>query len=349
MRLFTFFKVAGVILAIGGIIFLGWKMFASKPLLPPSQPKVIAIIQYLPLLDSAVDGFKEGMAQLGYVEEKDVVYAYHTAEGDKDKVREIARDVIMRDVDLIYTVTSVAARGILEETVQAGRTDIPIVYAHADNPVKTNLAEDLKSSGNNATGIAVDLTELTAKRLEISREFKPSMTRLGVFITLPSVPAGDFMLEELREQAPRQEIILVEYVLETVPGPIATEKLKGVLDTIKPREIDAFIAIPSPITSDPENTGIIADAGKRLQIPTIGLTVPQAEAGFLFAYGYDLKQLGHQASVIADKIIKGTKPTDIPIEFPQKNMLIVNSKTADEIGIALPETVYLIADMIIER
>ena len=155
---------------IGGFVFSGTRQDQKEVPTPfigtPSElPQKVGIIRRLTILDPVVAGFKNGMKKLGYIEGKNIVYDIQRAtEGQADKLRQIAQDYVQQDVDLIYAVDGVTARIALNETERTGKTYIPIVFAYAENPLETALAISFRSSGNNVTGVAVNLRGVTEKK-----------------------------------------------------------------------------------------------------------------------------------------------------------------------------------------
>lgn len=323
------------IIFIGGYVFYDFISSYFKSSTPPRVYK-IGIIRYLKIYDPEVDGFKGEMEKMGYKEGVNVTYYRF----DVDKVADVnvaAKELIQKNVDLIFAVTTVAAKGTLDETVSANRTDIPIVFAQGNLAVRAGLVKSLQSSGNNATGVAVDFVQLTAKKLEFLKMVNPNIKKLGYFDAAHSDPAATFNLEELKIQAPKFGITLVPYLHKNPVGPAATEELKNILKNIKPGEIDAYFHLPGPIMGFPNQPTII-EGLNRLKIPGVWLELPTVGIGGLFAYSQDLADLGRQAAFIAGRVLKGTRPADIPVELPRKYFLVVNLKTAREIGITLPQS-----------
>lgn len=337
------FVALAATIAVAGYFL--WKYaFVAEP---AQKTYKIGIIRYLKIYDPEVDGFKKGMEAAGYKESVNVVYYRH----DVDKVEDVnaaAKELIQKNVDLIFAVTTVAAVGVLKETEAAKRTDIPIVFAQGNLAQRAGLVKSLQSSGNNATGVAVDFVSLTAKKLEFLKTIKPNTKRLGYFDAAHGDPAAAFALEELKIQAPKFGITLVPYVHTKHVGPEATEELKKILQNIKPGEIDAYFHLPGPIMGF-QNQPVIIKELNRLKVPGVWLELPSVAIGGLFSYSQDLFDLGKQAVFMADKVLKGTKPADIPVELPRQYFLHINLKTAREIGLTVPNTVILQANKIYEE
>ena len=134
---------------------------------PAASPKRIAVVQYITESDPSFEGLKKGLADLGYVEGRDVVYEYQVANADQKKVLEIAKAVVAQNVDLIYAITFPSTQAVFNAMKEAGRSDIPVVFAQANNPLEGGIIKSYKSSGNNFTGVMADFASLTPKKLEI--------------------------------------------------------------------------------------------------------------------------------------------------------------------------------------
>jgi len=336
-----------IIIVIALVISLGGLIKSKAPL---PTPKRIGVIGYYPIMDATFEGFKDGMAELGWVEGDDVVYFYEKS-GDFAEIHEIAKGFIAKDVDLLFALVLSPAVITQEEVEAAGRTDIPIVFTNTNDPDKIGLIENFKSSGNNVTGVATDFSHVTAKKLEFLQRIDPSVKKIGVFTASFSEQAADYrlMLEILREEAPRFGMSLVEYHIESPPGPASLAEIETVIGKIKPGDFDAFFQLPGPISNIPPNLKLFVDLSKRLQVPSIFLAPQQVTVdGGLFTYGHTMYDVGVQAAPYADKVLKGTNPSDIPIEFQKKNNLVINLQTANEIGISIPQSLLQIADEIVE-
>lgn len=331
---------------IGGALL--WFYYFGPTFLKQEQKVYqIGIVRYLKIYDPEVDGFKEGMEQAGYKEGINVIYHRY----DVDKVGDVnvaAKELIQKNVDLVFAVTTVAAKGVLDETVAANRTDIPIIFAQGNLAVRAGLVKSLESSGNNATGVAVDFVQLTAKKLEFLKMISPKVKKLGYFDAAHGDPAAMFALEELKIQAPKFGITLVPYRHASPVGPAATEEIKNILQKIKPGEIDAYFHLPGPVMGF-QNQPIIINELNRLKIPGAWLELPSVGIGGLFSYSQDLADLGRQAVFMADKVLKGTKPADIPVELPKQYFLHINLKTAREMGLTMPKEVLLLANKVYQE
>ena len=337
---------------IFAILLLNQQLFEFAALFPEKPkvvggPKVIGIVQLMPLMDRLVIGLKEGMEELGYVENKDVIYEYQTWNEDPQKIDPIVQSFIDKDVDLIYALAAPSALSAKKFTETKGKL-IPIVFASTETPDKIGLVENLKSSGNHLTGITANFGEVMPKQLEFLKRMAPGAKRIGVFTEGFYVPnsVGQVVLDALRKEAPKFNLTLVEYTTDAPPGPENERAFYQVADNIKPGDIDAIVHIAAHFI--PDQYFLEIAIARRHKIPSIMPILEEMELGGLYSYASDYIGVGKQAAVMVDKIFKGTKPTDIPIESPKKNILGINLGTARSIGINIPEDILAIAEMKID-
>lgn len=317
--------------------------------IPSKLPKKIGIIRHLKILDPVVDGFKSEMKNLGFIDGKNVVYDIELA-SDSVKLLQIVQNYVQQEVDLIYAVDGVTARAALNETQRTGKTYIPIVFAYANNPVETALVQSFRSSENNMTGVAVDLTGITEKKLEFLKQIDPNIKKIGIFVNKFATREEKLLLTEIRFQAPKFSMEVVEYLINSPPGPAFTAELLKISQSIKIGEIDAYYHIPDSILSRMENLEITSAMERRLKVPTICPSEDDLlESGGLLSYGPDLFIVGMQAAEMAVTILSENRhPRDIPIQSPKKNFLVINLSIAEEIGISIPPELLDIADKLIK-
>lgn len=341
----------GVIVLVAAVLLIWTAHQQATSRLRPElavSVKRIGVIQYVAESDPSFEGLKKGMADLGYAEGgRDIVYEYQLADGDQRKVSEIAESFVDQSVDLIYAITFPSAKAAFEATRAAGRSDIPVVFAQANNPVEGGIVQSYKSSGNNLTGVAGNLVSLTPKKLEILKRIKPDTKTVGFFHvkgTDDTFPSSVLTIASLRENAPKFGITLVEYALEDRAGPALVAEAQKVGDSIQPGTLDA-IFLPTGVLYASENLKVISGLGNRLKIPVLYALPAALDIGGLFVYTHDSFAIGEQAAPMVDKIFRGVSPSDIPVESPRRNVLIVNLKNAEEIGITVPQEVLEIAQL----
>lgn len=332
-----------IIVFVAGILIN--KLRAPKQ---TESPRVIGVVQLWHVLDRFYDGLKTGMNELGYTEGKNIVYDYQNWEQNPAKIDETVQRHINNNVDILYVVGNPSIEAALRLTKAAGKS-IPIVYVLADKPVETKIADSLKSSGNNSAGVTNNMSELIPKQLEFLKKISPAVQKLGIYGEGFTVPGGvgAWVIKALKEQAPNFGITIVEYKTDVPPGPLLVNEFERIAGSIKSGDIDAQMHIPGHFYADQHLAEFIH--AKRLKIPTIEPILEEVEEGGLYSYAADLFAVGKQAAIITDKVLKGTKPSDIPIEFPKKNILGINMKMARDIGITIPDSVIAITSVIIEK
>lgn len=335
-----------LILVALAVIIVGAFFFAQRNNEEPSRElKTIGVVQHTKGLDLVYEGLKKGMAGLGYREGVDIVFEYQFSEGNPDRVREITREYLAKDVDLIFAITSSAVREVVKETKAANRDDLPVVFTNGVTVLEDGVVASYQSSGNNTTGLIPDDTAISVKKLEFLTQINPAAKRVGVFISPNPVSAKEKTLSALEDKGRLLGISVVRY---EIPVDAATRTAdagaRQVAGTIKHGDIDAIMTIPDPVVTTPAVSGILAELGMREKIPTLFLNIVD---GGLLAYNLDLVASGEQAAVMVDKIFSGTLPKDIPIEFPEKNVLIIDTRTARDIGVTIPDSLIRIADQVL--
>jgi putative ABC transport system substrate-binding protein len=282
-----------------------------------------------------VEGFKQAMKELGYVEGQHIAYHLRNAKLDREALRRFADEFVKQKVDLIFTATYVGASLAKEATAAAG---IPVVFGPAGDPVETGLVQSIAASGNNLTGVSTLSLELTAKRLEMLTRLIPKARRVAVVFN----PEDRFSQEVVKltyRSAERLNLTLVE-----CHGRNAGE-IRQSLEGLRRDQVDAVFAIPDVLVNNQVATlSAIARERKLPYIVHIGSLV---ERGALASYGINTFQIGRQAARLADKILNGTRPAEIPIETPRKLELVINLRVAKEIGLAIPNQLLREADVIL--
>lgn len=288
------------------------------------------------LFAPAYDGFKKKMADLGYVEGQNVRYDFRNAGRNPKELKTLAAELIQSHPDLIITSSTTATVPVAKLT-EGSR--IPVVFLSAGDPLK--FVHSYARSGNHLTGISSGSLELIEKRMELLKELVPNVKRV---IALQAPSATNYeKSRHLTEEAARKlglELAEVEF-LEA--DHYFEEKT---LPRINLRLGEAFFLPPFTASF---SVRALAEHLIRQKIPSVGPNVQYARAGMLAAYSSDYYELGQQGAVLVDKILKGTRPTDVPIETPFKLKLVINLKTAEAIGHKIPNKVLIRADEVIEQ
>ena len=278
------------------------------------------------------EAFLQGLRELGYVVGQNIFVEYRYPDGKLDPLAELVR----LKVDIIFVGSTRVALAAKNAT-----QTIPVVFAGASDPVGSGLVASLARPGGNLTGLSlVPGLEMSGKQLELLKEALPKLTSVAVIADAANLPTAGFLTEA--EQAARSLGIQLQ------PQTVRTaHELDGAFSAIQKRPINALLVLPSPMLNDaPQRNRIVSFAAKS-RLPTM---YPYSEfigAGGLMSYGPNLPDLFRRAAIYVDKILKGTKPADLPVEAPTKFELVINLKTAKQIGLTIPQSMLYRADKVI--
>ena len=278
------------------------------------------------------EAFKRGLKELGYIEGQSVLIDHRTAEGKIASLPQLVAELIAFKVDVIVALGARTAQAAKQAT-----NTIPIVTTSPD-PVGAGLVESLARPGGNITGLANLSYDLAAKRLELLKEVLPKASRVAVMWGKDNSNAGRLM-NEMRAAATLMKINLKSV---EVRGP---RDFDPVISTMKRERQDGFIPLNDPLIVS--QLKLIVGLAAKNRLPGIYHDRAFCEAGGLISYGTDLDHLDRRLAVYVDKILKGAKPADLPVEQPTKFELVVNLKTAKQIGTTIPPNVLARADRVI--
>ena len=343
--------IIGIIILAGLIGFNIFRALKRTPFFGPipspvlKEPKKIGVLYFRQELE-IVEGLKEGLKELGY---EDVTYdetllvAGPTMDADMERA---VKGLVEERVDLIYATLEHQAKAAIDGTKEMS-SNIPVVFVSSfHDPIEFGLAESYQSSGNNATGVAIDIVEVVQKQLEFLKELDPNIKKIGVFSDGFMVPEiGELFLAEFKAQAPRFGFDYVEYTT-AAPPPEAEEAWYQVAKKIKPGDIDAVYHVAGHYFGPQEVAE--AELVGRLGIPHVA-PIEDLPTGGHFGYSGELKAAGKQSTRLIDKIFRGEKPSDIPIEFTKKNILVIYIARAKKAGIEFPDSILSIADKIVQE
>ena len=278
------------------------------------------------------DAFVQRLRELGWIEGRNVAIEYRWAEGRSERYAEIATEFVRLKVNVIV------APGGATLAVKKTTSIIPIVFPAASDPVDAGLVESLARPGGNVTGSSLEAADLAGKRLELLHEVLPNLRRLAI-MTNVGYPAAGLEMVKVRTAAHTLglEVVVLEIRRMEDIAP-AFETLKGT--------VDALYVVAEPLTST--NRILINTLALNAQLPTIHGFREFVEARGLMSYGPSFLDLYRRTADLVDKILRGTKPADIPVEQPTKFELIINSTTAKALGLAIPESFLVRADEVIE-
>jgi putative ABC transport system substrate-binding protein len=316
---------------LGIVLGLAFAPLTANAQRPGTLPK-IGVIRVPAPGDAQYQAFVQGLAALGYVEGKTIAIEYRW--GEPRQFPEHARELVRLNVDLIFAPNP---QGI--QAAKQATSTIPIVFAVGGDPVRTGVAASLARPGGNATGLTALGSDLGGKRLEILKEIVPGLARVAVLWN-PAVP--DKVVELAEMEAPARKLGLQLQPAE-VRGP---EEFERAFTTIVSGRPQALITLGEPlmIVHRPLILGFV----EKHRLPSIFNWREFVEAGALISYGPSIPDLYRRAATYVDKILKGAKPGELPIEEPRRFDLVVNLRTARALGLTIPSSVLVRADHIIE-
>ena len=277
----------------------------------------------------------QGIHHLGYVEGKNIAFEYRWADGELDRLPELAAELIALKVDVLVTFGGVVSAAAARKATST----IPIVMATGgSDPVRSGLVASLARPGGNVTGLANVFTDLSGKQMEILKEIVPKLSRLAI-IWNPNTSTARSQLKE-REAEAQSFGLTVQSLEVRDPGDI-----DGAFQAARKGHAGAVLITGNPLifTLLPR----IAALALKHRFPAIHTQAEFAEAGGLLVYGPNDTDLYRRAAVFVDKILKGTKPADLPVEQPMKFEFVINLKTAKQIGLTIPSNVLARADKVI--
>ena len=283
-----------------------------------------------------VEAFRQELSKLGWIEGKNITIEYRFAEQKHERLPELAADLVRLKVDLIVVSGTAPALAAKKAT-----TTIPIVMANAGDPVGAGLVASLARPGGNVTGISSLALELNTKRLEILKDAVPKLARVGLLRPPGGSIAADLQLKELRPAALALKLKLEE--IETQPD---AKGLESAFQTAKQKQVGAIMTITTrPFFA--ERKRIVELAGK-YRLPAIYFQKEFVDEGGLMSYGADYDDLYRRAAVYVDKILKGAKPADLPVQQATKFEFVINLKAAKQIGLTIPGRVLERANKVIK-
>jgi putative ABC transport system substrate-binding protein len=281
-----------------------------------------------------LEAFRAGLRDFGYVEGKNIVIEFRWAEGKYERLPELAAELVSLKPDLLVTFATQAAFAAKRVT-----TTIPIVVSTTGDAVDTGLVASLARPGGNITGSTFFGRELIAKRLELLKEALPHITRVAVLLN----PAHQASGPDLRAS----EIAARSLKLEVQPFEVrAPSELESAFSAMAKRRIEAVVVPEQPIFI--VNAKTITNLAVKQRLASSGFTEFAVDGG-LIGYGVNLVELYRRGAYFVDRILKGAKPADLPFERATKFELVVNMKTAKALGIKIPQSILVRADMVIDQ
>ena len=322
----TFLTAAGVLVfAISAPAF-------GQP--PPKIPR-IGVLRTQPrdVADPAAEGLRQGLRDLGYVEGQNIHLEFRWAEGRPDRIRGLAAELVKLDVDVLVTGGEQAILALKQAT-----STIPIVMGASNDPVGAGLVASLARPGTNVTGMTVGSPELSRKRLQLLKEVLPRAARIAV-LSNPSYPGTALDIAETQTAA-----LTLGLTLHRVEVRHPSE-LDAAIGSARERA-DALLPVGDPFLT--AQRARIAELAMKHRLPAIYYWKEFVDAGGLMSYGPNLRDLYRRAATHVDRILKGARPADLPVERPTTFELTINRNTAKALGLAIPPAVLMRADHMIE-
>ena len=311
---------------------IGW------PLVARAQQASLPVVGFLNSASargyaSMAAAFKQGLKESGYADGQNVTIEYRWADDNNERLPAFAADLASRRVDVIFANSPSIAAAL------AATKTIPIIFNSGDDPVRLGFVASLNRPGGNATGVTIFSNELAAKRLDLLREIVPHSKSIAVLINLDFGPSARFRADV--EAAARALGLAAPTLQASNPGEIETA-----FNNLAQTRPDALLVGPGPFLDS--HRDLLVFLAAKISIPAGYETRASALAGGLVSYGADVGDAYRQAGVYAGRILKGEKPTDLPVLQATKLELVINLKTAKALGIDLPAKILAVADEVVE-
>ena len=319
---------------LGGV---AWPVVSALPLSAQQAGKVyrVGFLWDGPdVFPDAMEAFRQGLRELGYVEGRNIAIEYRWARGEPERIRELAEELVRLKVDVIMAPSSIYTGAAKRATAT-----IPIIFmSHAD-PIGTGHVASLARPGGNVTGLSLMMTETNVKLLELLKDAISGLKRVAVVFD-PATPSHGPGLRAVEAAGPALGL-----ALQMLPVRSATE-YDGAFAAMARERADAVLFLSTPLYI--AGARRLAELALTHKLPSIYAPRQHVEVGGLMSYGPDRADLWRRGAIYVDKILKGAKPADLPVQQPTKFELAVNLKTAKALGLTIPEAFLLRADKVIE-
>ena len=313
-------------------------LLALCPSAEAQQPEKVPRIGYLGGVSLSAntarhEAFRQGLRELHYLEGKNIVIDWRSADGKLERLPALAAEMVRLKLDVIVTSGASATRAVKEAT-----NTIPIVMTNDPDPVGDGIIASLARPGGNITGLSTLAPELNGKRLEVLREVVPKLSRVAILRVSTNLAGGQVRELELAAKAFGVKLQYLD-VLDS-------KNIETTFRAVSKGRADGVLVLASGIIS--AQRAQIADLAVKNRLPVIYHEPRYVEAGGLMSYGVSLLDLDRRAATYVDKILKGAKPADLPVEQPTKFELIINLKTAQALGLTMPPSLLFQADEVIK-
>ena len=310
----------------------------AAPLVSMAQPKEkVWRIGFLGVgsasfMASRVAKLRAGLRELGHVEGRNIILELRYADGSNERLAEFSAELVRLQMDVLVSHTTQGMQAARQAT-----SSIPIVIAATADPVATGHVASLARPGGNVTGSAILTPEIMAKRIELLKEVAPRMKRVAAFLRSSSSSVAILQAMQTAGKSLGVEVLRVE-----APG---VNELDGSFAAMIKNGVEGLVAQDDPVIF--ANAKAIAGHTEKYRVPSAGNS-EFAEAGNLLGFGVDIPEMFHRAAYFVDRIVKGAKPADLPVELPKKFEFVINLKTAKALGLKVPQSLLLRADRVIE-
>jgi ABC-type uncharacterized transport system substrate-binding protein len=319
-------------------VMVGVLILACFQLAAAQQRQKVSRIGYVALVGTATSdpsfaALREGLRELGYSEGKNIVFEYRSAQGKPEVIPGLVAELVQLKVDILFCPNLPAI-----DAARRATKAIPIVIVSNVDPVELGIVDSFARPGGNITGLTLQSLELSGKRLELLKEIFPKLKRVGL-VWNSEDQAMTLISKQIQSAAPPLGVTLQPF------GVRDASDFGGVFEKLSQHPPDALFSIADRLINSQQRQ--ILEFGVKDKIPIMFDTAPAVEAGALIAYGPSRVEVSRRAAVFVDKILKGAKPADLPVEQPTKFELVINLKTANQIGLTIPQSVLYRADKVI--
>jgi ABC-type uncharacterized transport system substrate-binding protein len=325
------------------ISFLGGAVLAASPVVGRAQKsgnvRLVAILMSYTKEEPEVQGwistFREALEKLGWVEEQNIKFEYGWCGSNSAELEQAAKELVALHPQVVLAPSSPATAFVLKQT-----STIPVIFVNVVDPVGQGFVVTLSRPGGNASGLINFESGIASKWIDLLKELVPTLTRIAVPFNPVSAPYAEFYLEVLKSAAPK-------FGVEVIPGSVA-DMTSLERFVAKEANVPNTAILPMPSSFSTGNVIELATLMARYRVPALYPIRSFAAAGGLMAYGPDYNDNYGQAAIFVDRILKGKKPSEIPVQIPTKFNLVINLKTAKSLGLAVPITLQASADEVIE-
>jgi len=279
-----------------------------------------------------LDAFRQGLREHGYIEGQNIRVEYRYAEGKLDRLPELAAELVRLKVDIIFAINATAARAAKNVT-----KTVPIVFTWVADPLE--IVDSLSQPGGNLTGMSTLAWDLGGKRLELMKEAIPRLSRVGVLWNSAN-PTATRVFKEIEEAGPQLGLQIYAMMARN------SDQLQKAFEVATAEKINGLFVIEEAVMAS--NRKRVLDLAAKRRLPTGSQYKEFAEGGGLLTYGPDLPDLFRRGAIFIDKILKGRKPADLPVEQPMKLDFVLNIRTAQQLGLTIPQWTLMKADKVIK-